>query len=547
MVEKNIKYILKKSRLLEVVEVDDSDGELLPSECVDIGEFPASKEQRPLPKKYWIRHIPSGQAIYDISAKQARTFVDLTKDSELCHFVMGQMEEKGAIIDAEEVVPRKSRHELGGGEGEPTQALACVDAKHCDPEADTCRIYFDCGSIIDLCSFFENRSSKGVCSVERTLWRDEEGKIQERITNEWRKDRCDMHYSSWGTMLITLEDLMMGKGKNRTVRKVLCFEYSVAKYYGMSNGLNTGLEPTAELILHPCLKAMDCIGIMDFAYSKTLTFKTLMQWFFDTAELRRLDLSLNFKVPDGYSPREYIDVLRMCTLNQQKATPYEQGSISFGCENSPYRCIFYDKTTEQKKYFNKKDASNTPEAYEDKKTFYNNNVAKLHNILRYEIQFGTKFFKERGIMTQNSENIDNCIRLATLTWRYVLNHFNEQLGRGNFIPNEDGSSIDYVLGRFEDLKNQGVFTDRQYYGMSAFMVDCFKHSCAEVRKKMSQQSFSYKYNWVKKNLNYDLKMDYAEALPIMRIMQPRLWVDYKQRIINTFRLVPAPIYSSVAI
>ena len=206
------------------------------------------------------------------------------------------------------------------------------------PELDTVRIYFDCDWIVDLDSFIPQTANKKVF----TCIRDSLGDVA--YTNERYKN--EMRMSWYGKMQVSEELKKWGKN-GKYVKRVLCFEYSLAKWYGMTSGINLGIEPSAKRILVPCVQAMQALGL-DRYLKGHYTFKQLVSYFVERAEIRRFDLSLNFQVPPGYTPSEYIDILERCHLNRQGATREGDGSISFGTAKSPYRTIWYDKEKEQK-------------------------------------------------------------------------------------------------------------------------------------------------------------------------------------------------------
>ena len=79
--------------------------------------------------------------------------------------------------------------------------------------------------------------------------------------------------------------------------------------------------------------------------------RNLVSYFAFKAEIRRFDLSLNFQVPPGFTPSEYIDVLERCNLNRQSATREGDGSISFGTAKSPYRNLFGTIRRRNRRFF----------------------------------------------------------------------------------------------------------------------------------------------------------------------------------------------------
>ena len=214
------------------------------------------------------------------------------------------------------------------------------------PELDTVRIYFDCTKYLDLDRFIPETSNKQIF----TCIRDTLGGVayqSERYKNEMR---C----SWYGKMQISKEERRWGQN-GKYHYDVLCFEFSVAKWYGMTSGINLGIEPSAQRILVPIAQALQALHVEKYLkYDFTLDdlFKRLVH----SAEIRRFDLSINFQVPPGYTPDEYIDVLERCRLNRQDAKREGEGSISFGTAKSPYRTIFYNKEKEQKNFYLKKDS-----------------------------------------------------------------------------------------------------------------------------------------------------------------------------------------------
>ena len=74
-----------------------------------------------------------------------------------------------------------------------------------------------------------------------------------------------MRCSWYGKMQVSSEIRHWGKnGKYGT--RVLCFEYSVAKWYNFTSGLNSGMIPSADLILclHPGYEGHAYRGFCDY-------------------------------------------------------------------------------------------------------------------------------------------------------------------------------------------------------------------------------------------------------------------------------------------
>lgn len=411
------------------------------------------------------------------------------------------------------------------------------------PELDTVRIYFDCRSFIDLEAFIPSASNKMVHLAQRGPL----GNINLETTYYKTEFAC-----SWfGKMQITKESRYFGKNAKNSV-PVLSFEYSVAKWYKFTNGVNNGMDATALQLLLPCIQAMQSLHIENFS---SVSMHRIAELFVERAEIRRFDLSLNFQVPPLYKPTDYIDLLARCRLNRGEAKREGEGSISFGTEKSPYRCIFYDKETEQRRYFKQKD-TRAPFLFEEKgeqkvfdfneqKTkFYKDNSHFFKNVIRFEIQFRPKFMQENNMATIGQENIDNVIRLGALYWRDILNRFDEQLGRANFEPRtEQGPAAD-VLAKLDEMRELNTFSRTVCNNMKCFVTDCYCKGWRAVYNDMGRNLFSLRYRWMKENCNYDVKVALPEALPIMRIM-PTIFMSRQSRMIKDFRLIPAPVYNLV--
>lgn len=434
-------------------------------------------------------------------------------------------------FDAEaEVLPLKGARKRKRGafrtegkrkEVNPRECREVLDASAPrSPELDTVRIYFDCESYVDLDKFIPETANKQIY----TCIRDTLGGVayqSERYKNEMR---C----SWYGKMQVSIENRKWGKNGKYSYR-VLCFEFSVAKWYGMTSGINLGIEPSAQRILVPIAQALQALHVENYLKPK-VTMDRLFKRLVAAAEIRRFDLSINFQVPPGYTPDEYIDVLERCRLNRQDAKREGEGSISFGTAKSPYRTIFYNKEKEQKNFYLKKD-SDPHMAYVDengevkyldyneiKQEFYKKNVDLFQNKLRFEVQFRTKFLQENDLEVTGMENIDNVIRLGTMYWRDILDQFDEQLNRANFQYNEDDKlAISTILDRLDDMKRAETISRTVCANMREFVLDCYRQGWKAVAKEMGPSLFCQKRKWLNVNMNYDVKI-LPEVLPIMRIM-----------------------------
>lgn len=416
------------------------------------------------------------------------------------------------------------------------------------PELDTVRIYFDCAKLIDIDKFIPETSYKQIF----TCIRDTLGGVayqQERYKNEMR---C----SWYGKMQVSKEERRWGQN-GKYHYDVLCFEFSVAKWYGMTSGINLGIEPSAQRILVPIAQALQTLGVEKYL-KEGVTMERVFKRLVASAEIRRFDLSINFQIPPGYTPDEYIDVLERCRLNRQDSKREGEGSISFGTAKSPYRVIFYNKEKEQKNFYLKKD-SDPHMAYVDeygeiqyldynniKQEFYKKNMDLFQNKLRFEVQFRTKFLQENNLEVKGMESIDNVIRLGTVYWRDVLDQFDEQLNRANFqYQDDEKSAVARVLDQLETMEMNEVISGTVCANNSKFIMDCYRQGWKAVAKKLGTSLFSKKRKWCNVNLNYDVKV-LPEALPIMRIM-PTLMLSRTGKMLSNFVLNPAPVQVARAV
>ena len=434
-----------------------------------------------------------------------------------------------------------------------------IDPKECrevlnasaprSPELDTVRVYFDCDSFINLDELIPATATKSV----QTWIRDTEGRIA------WQSGRLrsEMHCSWYGRMQVSEELKKFGKSAKYS-RRVLCFEYSVAKWYTMTSGINSGIEPAARVILAPIIQVMKAMRIELYTRNSRMTFEQVVKQFVQRVEIRRMDLSINFQVPPGYTPDEYIDILARCRLNRQDARKEGEGSISFGTPKSPYRTIFYNKEKEQKHFYLLREpdphmvytdekGNEIPVDYNAlKKNFYEKNKDLFINKLRFEVQFRTKFFQENNCEVQGMENIDNVIRLGTLYWRDILDQFDEQLNSANFqYKDDEKTSIARILDQLDTMKKNETISRTVCANNKEFVLDCYRQGWKTVARELGTNLFSQKRKWLRTNLNYDVKI-LPEELPIMRIM-PTLYLSRTGKMLSDFVLNPAPVQVARAV
>lgn len=427
------------------------------------------------------------------------------------------------------------------------------------PELDTVRVYWDCGSIVDIDSFIGDTATRMCHSVSRNP--------TGRVDHEKVYRRTEFKCSWWGKMTVSAELKVIGYRGQQEKRPVVSFEFSVAKWFHYASAVNNGDEPCADLILVPCVQALQVLKVQEFS-DKSLNY--LIRDFCKNAELRRMDLSLNFKVPYAYTATDYVQLIKKCYINRQKAHEHDDGSISFASETSPYRVIFYDKEKEAERYYNdwkscqryyyfldsdgswhstQNDGATLQEVevdeFAEKQKFYEDNKHLFKNNLRFEVQFRTKFFKEHNLMTQGKDNIDNVIRLGKFVWAELLDQIDQQLGRTNFAYKESQKEpVCNALQKLEDRRDAKIYSRTKANNMIGFIKDCYLKTWQQVKTDVGTSLFSKYRKWVLEELDYDVKLckkeHNEESMPIMRIMDS-LAISREGRMIESFRLMPAPV------
>lgn len=428
-----------------------------------------------------------------------------------------------------------------------------INDENLGPELDTVRIYFDCENFVRIDDFIQATSVRNIKSVYRNPLGE--------VMGERDFYRNEMRYSSWGKMVVSKEQRKYGKNAKYS-HPVLCFEYSVAKWWFYASAVNSGEEPSAMLLLLPCLQAMKVLHIEDYS---SVSLKRIGEEFVTRAELRRMDLSLNFKVPLTYTATDYVNLISRCMINRQEASRHADGSISFATDKSPYRVIVYDKELEAKNYYNDtknclkfayfvdkygivhptNDEPGLKEEYfdeaQDKKLFYEKNKDKFKNNLRFEVQFRTKFFQEHNLMTTGEKNIDNVIRLGKFYWVELLSQIDEQLNRRNFEYKESQKEpVAEVLTKIQEDRDNGLWSRTKANNMIGFLQDCYSRTWQEVYKQLGRSLFYNYRKWLLTNYDYDVKVALSDDLPIMRVIET-LVCSRQGRMIRDYKLVPAPV------
>lgn len=171
-------------------------------------------------------------------------------------------------------------------------------------------------------------------------------------------------------------------------------EFSVAKWFNKTNGINSGYPLDYLRILSPALLMLKDLNLLK--YSVFDNWGALCGFLLDNVILRRLDLSYNFKTSDVQTA---MRMLATCRLNNHDSDDFqgkldlkeladEKGNINIknigsfaetignsetisfgGGRGTRYKAMFYDKFKEQKRLYSMRDMSNTQEEFENRKSF----------------------------------------------------------------------------------------------------------------------------------------------------------------------------------
>ena len=256
-------------------------------------------------------------------------------------------------------------------------------------------------------SFFQNEFTREICTIEPLkdenggFLLDENGNKQYKPV--WERQRLDHRFSSYSKMQIFEDKIIWGK-KMEYWLPCICVEYSVPKYYAFTNGVNRGVS--AEIggvndFMRPVFEALFSLHIEKYWNE---TREQIEQYILKYFEVRRLDLSFNFFVSDVKTALVHLSSCRLPKSESEVKTrskgECEEGqregdftSITFGGHRgSMYKCIFYDKSAEQKKLFQTYEQDLSYENRKEKQHWYKENKYKFENIVRFEVQFHNRFF-----------------------------------------------------------------------------------------------------------------------------------------------------------
>lgn len=390
------------------------------------------------------------------------------------------------------------------------------------PEIDTIRFFFHLWQYVDLYAFFDNECKRGIMMYQREI--DENGQPRFNADGSpmfsaiWEKKRADCAPSWYQKMQITVEQYKEGD----TPRPVLSVEYSVAKWYNVTNGVNSGRSPSFLYALRPIWEVLNDMHIVDYTHYNRLNF---LKIFINHVQLRRIDLSYNFKT--NFPVTRCLLELSTCRINNKAGDSIEKnvesGTVSWGGgRGSMYKAMFYDKEKEQKEYFHKFN-DNTLTTQRNKLDFWNKHKDIFSNVLRFEVQYRSKYFlyhfKDEYKDKKNMEIFNKIIDLCEWNWGDLLRKFDEQLNISNVRPEEHYTLYQDVMKKLDHLGEYGFISLTKSANLKNFVEMCFKQGWESVWRKIGRNNFSVKYREVKKLTEFDIKNNCVALLPIMRIMQ----------------------------
>ena len=394
------------------------------------------------------------------------------------------------------------------------------------PEVDTIRLWFFIEKSFDLQSFFSEQCKSCIASFQVEL--DEEGNPvrdsegHPKFNCAWEKLRADMLCSWWCKMQITVSTSAAKSYFGNDYQRVLQVEYSVAKWHNITNGVNRGVAPSRIDILRPVFDALESLNLSRYMHGDEV--KSWQSILLNHCQIRRLDLSYNFITDDV---KRLMVELSVCRLNNKKGDAickdFQTGTVNFGgSRGSLYKAMFYDKEQEQKRFFSQTGIDNSIEQETRKHEFYKKNFELFKNVVRFEVQYHSKFFLQHLKIDyrykKNMQTFNKIIELCKTNYGDLLRKFDEQLQQTNVRPESEYTHYDDCMNKLESLRINGGLSRTKAANLKLFVEDCFKMGWERVHASMSKQLFSNYYCQVKELTHMDLKCVCITQLPIMRIM-----------------------------
>lgn len=405
------------------------------------------------------------------------------------------------------------------------------------PELDTVRVYWLCNGVFDVLRFFfehvkkEEDVTNGLGKISSVM---SVQKCGDKYVTVWEADRIEMHQSWWCKMSVTRQFYKVNKWKNKVGIPCLCFEFSVAKWYGISNGFNRNvpasyhdiISPIMDVILHSSI----CKYIL-FPRSLKTSFEGYLRHLLDTqCVLRRMDLSYNFKIQNTkkQSVSDYIDFLSSCRLTTHSAVDFKarygedfgnivgnKETVEWGSKNSCYHVKFYDKYIEQCRRFSEC-LDNDANITKTKREWWKAHKEQQKNTLRFEVEFSRIFFRVNHLPEVG--HMDKIIDLSVLQWREILHQFDVALNRRNFQAKEGVKPLDLTLGDLEFMLRGDLISTQKQAFIQSFLVNCYRKGWRNVYDSMSRQNFYNYSKFCRDRLNFDVKQGTPDRSPIRGII-----------------------------
>ena len=440
------------------------------------------------------------------------------------------------------------------------------------PEVDTIRVAIPGGTMFDVDRFVTTEFSKRIANFQKMV--DENGRevLDEKgrpvIFPTWTKERLDGRNSWFGKMQVFQGKIGSDFDKNAPIALVI--EYSVAKWHNVTNGVNREVRASFDDCFTPIYDILSQKNAIK--YTPFRTEKSFFTWIKQNFVLRRLDLSYNFKV---YNVSDVMRRLATCRLNnmdpESKPGPIDLDNVesvfkalkkqkykieiddfqnkidelkgklaesagkfetvSFGGgRGSMFKAMFYDKSAEQKKYF-----SNFANACVDpytkhsdlvsRKEFYKKNKHFFEKIVRFEVQYSSKFFIEKVgndyKRVKGQKMFENLIFICENHWAQTLKKFDEQMGINVNEHLDRYENLERVMNQLNTMAEVGTISQTVANNLCGFIAQCWKFpgGWKGVRNHIGQQNFSAKYTKLKKLTKFDVKRECLRDLPIMRSME----------------------------
>lgn len=360
------------------------------------------------------------------------------------------------------------------------EAIASRPGAMCAPIADTVAFAVPMSSK-RLDRFFADNWVAVLCASERV-----DGKPQV----QFEKYRAEHEKSWWGKMRMFRKFQKDEKGRNTRFEN-LYIEYSYHKWYGISNGLNKDLPNNFNAYWDPIDEALSCMG-----FSERERFYCRK-----SAILRRLDLSLNFRV-DGISVTDYLKLAYRLVVQYQNepsknSRPGE--SVYWGTENSAFMVKMYDKLAEHKFLASKRDC---PKQLKD---FVKTNEDLLKNIVRFEVTFRPRFWQAKTMKNGELKNvhedgINEIIDLSCAKWALLQERI-----RTSITSNSASFSDKLAFEKLQLAIEHSDYPKVVKNGISQLSIDCLRLGYKTVKSSGGYPPASfYRY---KKILNEDFKWD----------------------------------------